>query len=80
MKPVTALLAALLLFGGCGGEGTVPGSGRGIPLDNVPAAAWEKLAGKRIREGFVAGRTPLGVTKRGSFLEVGGVTCILGWK
>jgi hypothetical protein len=49
MTSITALLVAFLVFGGCRGvEETAVGPKGGIPLDNVPAAAWEKLAGKRI--------------------------------
>jgi hypothetical protein len=42
------LLIALAMFDGCRGEETAPRPKGGKSLDNVSAAAWDKLAGKRI--------------------------------
>lgn len=42
------LLIALAMFAGCREEGTALGPKGGKPLDNVSAAAWDKLATKRI--------------------------------
>ena len=48
MKPITALLVALAIFAGCRGKGAALDPKGGRSLDNVSAADWEKLAGKKI--------------------------------
>ena len=47
-KSIMALLIALAVFAGCRGKGTGVEPIGGKSLDNVSAAAWDKLAGKRI--------------------------------
>jgi len=48
MKPIAALLVALAIFAGCRGNEAALGPKGGIPLDNVSAADWGNLAGKKI--------------------------------
>ena len=48
MKPVTAILVALAIFSGCREKGAAPDPKGGRSLDNVSAADWGKLAGKKI--------------------------------
>jgi len=47
-KSIMALLIALAIFAGCRGKGTELEPKGGKSLDNLSAAAWDKLAGKRI--------------------------------
>ena len=47
-KPIMVLLIALAMSAGCRGDRTESGPKGGISLDNVPAAAWDKLAAKRV--------------------------------
>jgi hypothetical protein len=47
-KLLTVLVLALAMLSGCTEKSTTSGARGGISLDNVSAAAWNKLAGKRI--------------------------------
>jgi hypothetical protein len=48
IKIITVVLVGLAIFAGCRGEEKVPELKGEKPLDNVSAATWDKLAGKRI--------------------------------